>query len=88
MIDQFLDHLISYNNIITFCLEDQNTLSWSLCSSIDYQRLSYFVCFAMAKIGFLKEIIEQSWQDVKASFKILNSSQALFVFLLGIPMEN
>ena len=41
----------------------------------------------MAKIGFLKEIIEQFWQDVKASFKILNSSQALFVFLLGIPME-
>ena len=63
----------SNNNTITFCLEDQNTLSWSLCSSIDYQRLSYFACFAMAKIGFLKEIIEQSWQDVKASFKILNS---------------
>jgi len=53
-IDQFLDHLISYNNIITFCLEDQNTLSWSLCSSIDYQRLSYF---AMTKIEFPNKLL-------------------------------
>ena len=41
----------------------------------------------MAKNGLLKEIFEQSWQDMKASFKILNSSQALFLSLLGIPSE-